>query len=366
MQPNLPLHAAPGPRTVYDPTTTTTPRASFTTKTTPIKPSRTLTPPYPPKLPSHILTHHDQTGGNFQCILALTTSNSSSSSTHLLAILAAHFDRAIHLSTSTSTTTTHQPPSIPRGRTNSGRAIESLHHHHQHNNTPSSTSARILDLGAESVDLIVVHDDGDEFSHTDTDIASAPWWRAISRVLRTSGTVAIWRVDRAYCYPLPTTTVRCEEVQRLLFRLEDLRRGVWDSSSGNDGSGSNASGGHRDRDRYTGIPMPWQYAGLETPFDKYAMQRMVWNARGEADALGEYFAGIESRRLDEWEHLLRTTIATKTTTKSDNDSNTAHVIASTFAQLRDVLGEGVEEISMVGPTALVTMKKIWWYTTRLY
>jgi hypothetical protein len=111
---------------------------------------------------------------------------------------------------------------------------------------------------------------------------------------------------------------------------------------------------------YRDLKMPWELNSPCPEFEQEGYRRQVWNRDGQPSEDGSFLCGERWYSFDEFEKSIATiSAATRWREAHPDIANTdKDIIRGAFKRLKDLLGpEGVEELCMVGPTVLVSVKR---------
>lgn len=176
-----------------------------------------------------------------------------------------------------------------------------------------------------------------------------PFWPTAARVLKRGGTVAFFTIWRTWCNP--ARTPHAEEIHEVLVELEQ---------------GEGALGPYQKEGNwclmglYCDVRMPWELDQTCEEFEKSEYRRMVWNKDGKPDEDGSYLC---DERISSFEGVEKSIATISAVTRwREAHPEIAHTekdcVKAAFAKIREILRpEGVEELAMVGPTVLVTLKR---------
>ena len=290
---------------------------------------------YPQKLIDKIISIHTKIGGALNCVLDLGCGPGNATRD-----LAAHFQHAIGLDPSAEMVKTANEIENNPGNE---RPIAFM-------NGEAETCPDIAD---DSVDLITAG-------------TAAHWfdmerlWPTAARILKHNGTVAFFTIWRIYLYPSSTPdAATIAEIQRILIELE--------TGTGTETLGPyQKSGNWSLMGLYKDLEMPWSSSGLRSSssvscFSRSSYQRHLWNGEGRPDGDGSFMCGERLMSLEELEKAIGTISAASRWREAHPEM--AHTekdcIKVAFAKIRGLLksaGES-EQLTMVGPTVLITIKK---------
>ena len=197
------------------------------------------------------------------------------------------------------------------------------------------------DVPDNSVDLITAATSAHWFN-------MAEFWPTAARILKPNGTVAFFTIWRIYCHPDKTPHV--EEIQRILIELEHVTLGPYQRP-----------GNWSLMGMYPDLKMPWSISPPCSSFSESSYQRQVWNENGIPGDIGTYICGERELTLEEAENAIATISAVTRWREAHPDlAHTEHdCVMAAFAKIRDILlPYGQEKVTMVGPSVLVTVKKM--------
>ena len=278
-------------------------------------------PGYPLQLIQHILTHHEKTGGNFGTVLDIGCGPGNSARD-----LALYFEHVVGIDPS-------------KEMTNAARSLGGTSKHGSPIEYITSDAEACEGVEWNSVDLLAA-------------AMSAHWfdmerfWLTAARLMKPNGTVAFFNIYRMWC---PPSMPHAQEVQRILLELDFETLKPYQMP----GNVEVMTG-------YKGLQMPWMLAKKCTAFNEASFVRKVWNEDGKPEADGSYMCGEKLQTLEAVERAVGTTSAVTRwreahpeLAQTENDC-----VVSAFAKIRKVLGSGVLNITTVGPTVLLMLKRI--------
>ena len=111
---------------------------------------------------------------------------------------------------------------------------------------------------------------------------------------------------------------------------------------------------------YRDLGMPWELRGGCAGFGEEGFRRRVWNEGGRAGEDGTFFSGEKVGRVEEVERAVATISAvTRWREAHPGIAGTEEdCVRVAFRRIREILEpDGVEELAMVGPTVLITLKR---------
>ena len=276
---------------------------------------------YPLRLIQEIVELHARTGGSFGALLDLGCGPGNATRD-----LAAHFGHA----------------------TGTDPSAELIRTANEIGSNARNTAIKFAPGEAESCEGIP-----DDSIDLITAATSAHWFDmeqfrpTAARILRSNGTVAFFTIWRIYCHP--ARTPHAEEIQRILVELEQgtlgpyQKRGNWSLMG-----------------LYDDLVMPWSISPPCPSFLQSSYIRQVWNEKGVPEDDGTYVCGEREMTLDETEKAIATISAvTRWREAHPKLASTEHdCVKAAFTKIRDMLRpEGIEHLTMVVPTVLITVKK---------
>jgi ubiquinone/menaquinone biosynthesis C-methylase UbiE len=276
---------------------------------------------YPQALIDEIITLHTQTGGSLDSILDLGCGPGNATRA-----LAVHFNHATGMDPSAEM--------IAAAKSVGGNSIKAPIRFMQ---GEAEICAGIPD---SSMDLITAATSAHWF-HMDS------FWPTAARVLKPGGTVALFTIWRTWCHP--ATTPRGEEVHQVLVELEQGTLGPFQRA-----------GNWSLMGLYHDLRMPWELGEVCEAFGEEGYRRQVWNEDGRPGEDGTFFCGEKVRTLEEVERGIATISAvTRWREAHPGIADTEEdCVRAAFARIREMLRpDGVEELVMVGPTVLITLKR---------
>ena len=278
---------------------------------------------YPEQLIKEIINLHTSTGGTFGTLLDLGCGPGSATRD-----VAAFFDHAIGIDPSGEMITAAKAV----GGSSRQGPIKFI-----------QGEAELCDgVPDGSVDLI-------------TAATSAHWfdmdafWPAAARILRPGGTAVFFTIWRTWAHPVKMP--RAEEVHEVFAELEQGEAGLGPYQR---------PGNWSLMGLYKDLKMPWQLESPRSEFPREEYRRRVWNEDGRQSEYGSFLCGERWYSLDEFEKSIATiSAATRWREAHPDIANTdKDVIKVAFKRIKDFLQpNGVEELCMVGPTVMVSMKR---------
>ncbi|KAL2857301.1 S-adenosyl-L-methionine-dependent methyltransferase [Aspergillus pseudoustus] len=226
---------------------------------------------YHPNLYNTVLTHHTSTGGKLDLLLDIGCGPGLA-----IANLAPHFSQAIGLDPSEGMIATARSriPDLPT--TAAGKPIRF------EVSTAEELGRSLTPAVADgSVDLIVVATAAHWFD-------MPAFWAAAARVLKPSGTVAIWASGHMEVHPDMPNAAAIQEVMDKIeveYVQQHFIQGNWLT-----------------RERYQNLGLPWTVEPKVRGFDEASFVRKDWDARDE----DFYAVGQPEADLDAFERMIGT------------------------------------------------------------
>ena len=111
---------------------------------------------------------------------------------------------------------------------------------------------------------------------------------------------------------------------------------------------------------YRDLSMPWELREGCAGFGEEGFRRRVWNEGGRAGEDGTFFSGEKVGRVEEVERAVATISAVTRWREAHPEiaGTEEDCVRVAFRRIREILEpDGVEELAMVGPTVLITLKR---------
>ncbi|ORY59413.1 S-adenosyl-L-methionine-dependent methyltransferase [Leucosporidium creatinivorum] len=215
--------------------------------------------------------------------------------------------------------------------------------------TRTGESVEFVVSGAEDCDAV----EGLQEGSVDvlTSAMAAHWfdmprfWKAAARVLKPGGVVALWTCASLYAHP---STPNATDVQRVLFKLERETLDPYE-----------LPGNRLSRDMYANLTLPWD-VDHSLPFSpsSSSYMRKRWDKDGIPSAPnGEFLGGSEETTVTELQKGLGTASMVTRWREDPQNKNKEDVVVSAMRELREALGEGVEQFKVGGGTVLLLLRK---------